>query len=61
MEKDPDLFRRFYGERLRNLKHVRPHAGHYVLAEWAKQGIVRAVVTQNVDGVAPPGGKPGGV
>src|SRR5690606_40946358 len=34
METNPDLFRRFYGERLRNLADVRPHAGHYVLAEW---------------------------
>lgn len=58
MEKDPDLFRRFYGERLRNLEHVRPHAGHYVLAEWAKQGIVRAVVTQNVDGLHHRAGSP---
>jgi NAD-dependent deacetylase len=58
METDPDLFRRFYGERLRNLEDVRPHAGHYVLAEWAKQGIVRAVATQNVDGLHHKAGSP---
>ncbi len=58
METNPDLFRRFYGERLRNLADVRPHAGHYVLAEWAKQGIIRAVVTQNVDGLHHQAGSP---
>ena len=58
MEKDYDLFRRFYRERLRNLEHVRPHAGHYVLAEWAERGILRAVITQNVDGLHHRAGSP---
>ena len=47
--RDPDRFWRFYGERFATLKDIRPNRAHAVLAELERRGIVRGVITQNVD------------
>ncbi|MEJ7717577.1 MAG: NAD-dependent deacylase [Thermoleophilaceae bacterium] len=47
--RDPDRFWRFYGERFATLGGVRPNRAHEVIAELERRGIVRAVITQNVD------------
>jgi NAD-dependent deacetylase len=40
----------FYRARIaETLKH-KPHRGHEILAGWEKQGLVQAIITQNVDG-----------
>ena len=51
-----DAFRRdpvkvwdFYAKRLGVLREARPNAAHLALAELERRGLVRAVVTQNVD------------
>jgi NAD-dependent deacetylase len=51
-----DAFRRdpvkvwdFYGKRLDVLKAARPNPAHLALAELERRGLVRAVVTQNID------------
>lgn len=51
-----DAFRRdpvkvwdFYGRRLGVLREARPNAAHRALAELERRGLVRAIVTQNVD------------
>jgi NAD-dependent deacetylase len=44
-------FVEFYRWRIRMLGSVRPNAGHEILAEWQRRGLVRRVVTQNVDGL----------
>lgn len=51
-----DSFRRgparswaFYGQRLRCLAGAEPNDGHRALAELERRGLVRAVVTQNID------------
>jgi NAD-dependent deacetylase len=47
--RDPEGCWEFYGHRLRLLDDARPNAGHLALAELGRRGLVRAVITQNVD------------
>ncbi|SFE86183.1 NAD-dependent protein deacylase [Alteribacillus iranensis] len=46
-----DDFLSFYRYRLQELEKVKPNAGHRLLAEWENQGIIKSVITQNVDGL----------
>jgi NAD-dependent deacetylase len=41
----------FYRYRIRNLQKVQPNEGHYILARMQRQGLVKTIVTQNVDGL----------
>lgn len=43
-------FTDFYRHRLSDITKYQPHKGHHILAEWEKKGIVRGIITQNVDG-----------
>ncbi|MFC3041108.1 NAD-dependent protein deacylase [Virgibacillus xinjiangensis] len=43
-------FIEFYRDRVLGVKEYGPHKGHYILAEWEKQGKVMSIITQNVDG-----------
>jgi NAD-dependent deacetylase len=43
-------FIEFYRSRVMGLKECKPHAGHYILADWERRGIIRSIITQNVDG-----------
>jgi NAD-dependent deacetylase len=47
--RDPDLFWRFYGDRFAMLVDKRPNEAHRALAELERRGLIRAVVTQNID------------
>ena len=46
---DPVKVWRFYALRFRALTEAEPNAGHLALAELERAGLVRAVVTQNID------------
>lgn len=46
--RDPEAFYRFYRESFQ-FPQVDPSPAHLQLAEWEKRGLVRAVVTQNID------------
>jgi NAD-dependent deacetylase len=46
---DPVKVWRFYALRLRALTEAEPNAGHLALAELERAGLVRAIVTQNID------------
>ena len=46
----PEKFFRFYREKLL-VSGVQPNAAHRKLAEWEAQGKLRAIVTQNIDGL----------
>ena len=46
---DPEKVWRFYALRFRALTDAEPNAGHLALAELERAGLVRAVVTQNID------------
>jgi NAD-dependent deacetylase len=50
LEGNYTLFQEFYKRRIEDLKLVKPHEGHYILALWEQKGIVQAISTQNVDG-----------
>ncbi len=47
--RDPERFWHFYGQRFQTLEHRRPNRAHQVLAELEREGILHAVITQNID------------
>ena len=47
--RDPDRFWSFYGERFASLTDKQPNEAHLALAELERRGLVRAVITQNID------------
>jgi NAD-dependent deacetylase len=47
--RDPDRFWTFYAERFAALRDKRPNPAHEAIAELERRGLVRAVITQNVD------------
>lgn len=49
-ERRPEAFFRFYREKLL-VSGARPNAAHKKLAEWEAEGKLRAVITQNIDGL----------
>ena len=49
-ESNPEEFFRFYRAKLL-ISGVKPNAAHYKLAEWEKAGKLKAIVTQNIDGL----------
>src|SRR5437588_5623156 len=49
--RDPVKVWEFYALRFEVLTRARPNAGHRALAELERRGLVRAVVTQNIDGL----------
>src|SRR5215469_10443799 len=51
LRRDPARVWEFYAQRLAVLGSAQPNDGHYALAELEERGWIRAVVTQNVDGL----------
>lgn len=47
--RDPDRFWEFYGQRFASLRAVRPNRAHAIVAELERRGLVRGVITQNID------------
>lgn len=47
--RDPDRFWRFYGDRFASLHDKRPNRAHEVLVELERRGVIRGVITQNID------------
>ena len=47
--RDPDRFWEFYGQRFASLRAVEPNRAHAVVAELERRGVVRGVITQNID------------
>ena len=48
--KKPEEFFRFYQDKMLALD-AKPNPAHYKLAEWERQGKLKAVITQNIDGL----------
>ena len=46
---EPDRFWKFYGERFATLWDKQPNRAHEAIAELERRGLVRGVITQNVD------------
>jgi NAD-dependent deacetylase len=47
--RDPERFWLFYGDRFQTLEHKRPNRAHEALARLEREGLLDAVVTQNID------------
>ena len=47
--REPDRFWQFYGDRFASLVDKQPNAAHEAIAELERRGLIRGVVTQNVD------------
>ena len=54
--RDPETFWSFYGQRFASLSDKQPNGAHHALAELERRGLLRAVVTQNIDGLHTAGG-----
>src|SRR5699024_1976355 len=50
LETNEEEFLEFYRYRLNDIKSISPHKGHYILAEWEREGLIDGIITQNVDG-----------
>jgi NAD-dependent deacetylase len=46
---DPERFWSFYGQRFHTLEGKEPNAAHAALVELERRGVLRAVITQNID------------
>ncbi|MDO9508298.1 MAG: NAD-dependent deacylase [Thermovirgaceae bacterium] len=51
MQNNPEEFAGFYRHRIKMLEGVEPNAGHKLLAEWEERGLLKGIITQNVDGL----------
>jgi NAD-dependent deacetylase len=49
--RDPERFWSFYGQRFQTLDGKRPNAAHLALARLEREGLLGAVITQNIDGL----------
>jgi NAD-dependent deacetylase len=47
--RDPDRFWHFYGDRFATLEHKQPNRAHEAIAELERGGLIRGVITQNID------------
>jgi NAD-dependent deacetylase len=47
--RDPQRFWDFYGDRFQTLETKQPNRAHEILAEFERDGLLRAVITQNID------------
>jgi NAD-dependent deacetylase len=47
--RDPDRFWTFYSQRFMALRYKRPNPAHEAVAELERRGLIRAVITQNID------------
>ena len=47
--RDPDKFWGYYSQRFMSLRDKKPNAAHEVVAELERRGVIRGVITQNID------------
>ena len=51
MDNNREEFVEFYRHRIRMLQGVEPNEGHRILARWEELGLLKGIITQNVDGL----------
>lgn len=42
-------FKRFFSKRMTEIQKYEPNKGHRLLAKWEKEGIIKSIITQNID------------
>lgn len=47
--RNPELVWKFYRMRMQKMREARPNRAHFVLAELERMGLLKAVITQNID------------
>jgi NAD-dependent deacetylase len=47
--RDPERFWHFYSQRFMSLRDKKPNRAHEIVAELESRGLIRAVITQNID------------
>src|SRR5437868_14072157 len=47
--RDPDRFWHYYSQRFMSLREKQPNPAHEVVAELERRGLIRGVITQNID------------
>lgn len=50
LNKNVEKFFEFYRHRVLGLEECKPHKGHEILVKWEREGVIRSIITQNVDG-----------
>ena len=50
LNRDVERFFQFYRDRVLGVKDCNPHKGHDILARWERRGVIKGIITQNVDG-----------
>jgi len=50
LKQNRQAFIDFYRYRVDGLRQCKPHAGHYILADWESKKMIKSIITQNVDG-----------
>ena len=50
LNENVEEFIEFYRHRVLGVKEYGPHEGHDILARWEEKGIIKSIITQNVDG-----------
>jgi len=50
LNENVEQFFQFYRKRVLGVKDCQPHNGHNILAEWEEKGLIKSIITQNVDG-----------
>lgn len=58
MEHNREEFIEFYRMRMERLKTVKPHPGYAVLSQWSQRLQLKAIITQNTDGLHEIAGNP---
>ncbi|MDR1885137.1 MAG: NAD-dependent deacylase [Synergistaceae bacterium] len=51
MRQNYDVFHEFYSQRFVQMREAAPNEGHRILADWEGRGLVRCIITQNIDGL----------
>lgn len=50
-KRHPDIVWQWYIMRMKKIKKAKPNKAHHILSKWETRGILKSIITQNVDGL----------